>query len=86
MYEIALLQNDDNSIDILATNSNKQHFIIDVVEPNNGDIYDLFKEMLDGEPAVYRTYFKFRTWQDAKRHYDLVLRKGFKMNFQKQYF
>jgi hypothetical protein len=42
--------------------------------------------MLDGEPAVYRTYFKFKTWQDAKKHYNLVLRKGFRLNFQKQYF
>jgi hypothetical protein len=86
MYEIALLENDDDSIDIIASASAKQHFMIDVVTPDYGDFYILCKEMLDGEPAVYRTYFKFKTWQDAKKHYDLVLRKGFRMNFQRQYF
>jgi len=86
MYEIALLENDDYSIDIIASKTNKQHFIIDVVTPDYGDFYTLCKDILDGEPAVYRTHFKFKTWQDAKKHYNLVLHKGFRMNFKKQYF
>ncbi|MCF6331520.1 MAG: hypothetical protein L3I99_08275 [Sulfurimonas sp.] len=86
MYEIALLENDDDSIDIIASKSTKQHFMIDVVSPDDGDFYTLCKEMLDGEPAVYRTYFTFKTWQNAKKHYDLVVHKGFRLNFQRQYF
>ena len=86
MYQIALLENDGDSIDIIASASAKQHFMIDVVTPDYGDFYTLCKDMLDGEPAAYRTHFTFKSWQDAKKHYDLVAHKGFRMNFQRQYF
>lgn len=86
MYQFILLENDDDSIDIIASASNRQHFMIDIVSPENGEFYTFCKEMLDGEPTVYRTYFSFKTWQDAKKHYNLVLQKGFKMYYKKQYF
>lgn len=87
MYEIALIENDDNSIDIIASNhGKKQHFILDVVSQSDGDYFQLCKDMLNDEPAVYRTHFSFKTWQLAKKHYDRVKRKGFNFNYQKDYF
>jgi len=86
MYEIALMLHDDDTIDILASNG-KQHYILDVINKDEaGEFYDLCRDMLGDDCAVYRTHFEFKSWQSAKKHYDLVVRKGFRFGFQKQYF
>ena len=85
MYNYLLIDN-INSIDIIAFNEKKkQHYILDVIETDD-EFYPLCFEMLDGEPMVYRMSFTFRSWKDAKKHYDAVRKNGFQPDSKKFYF